>query len=118
MLSNLHPVRDLRLSGHVIYTGKSSMEVAVKMEALEANGTEKTLMLGVRHHGLIITYVSSLDIPGRFSMVCRDANSHQARQVHPLIVSTPEERTLHQIGEGNSSLSCEFVANIESRFHL
>ena len=51
MLSSLHPVRDIRLCGHVIYTGRSSMEVAVKMEALEENGVERTLMLGSTHLG-------------------------------------------------------------------
>jgi acyl-coenzyme A thioesterase 9 len=29
-----------------IYTGTSSMEVAVKMEALDASGVENTLLLG------------------------------------------------------------------------
>jgi len=47
MLAPLHPVRDIRLSGQVIYTGKSSMEVAVKMEALGSDGKEETLMLGM-----------------------------------------------------------------------
>ena len=47
MLASLYPVRDIRLSGQVVYTGKSSMEVAVKMEALGPNGEEETLMLGM-----------------------------------------------------------------------
>jgi acyl-coenzyme A thioesterase 9 len=46
MLSSLHPVCDIRLSGHVIYTGRSSMEIIVKMEALEKDGTERTAMIG------------------------------------------------------------------------
>ena len=45
MLSELYPVRDIRLSGHVIYVGRSSMEIAVKMEAVSDNH-EETLMLG------------------------------------------------------------------------
>lgn len=49
MLAPLHPVRDLRLSGQVIYTGHSSMEVAVKMEAIERDGKEETIMLGAEH---------------------------------------------------------------------
>lgn len=47
MLGPLHPVRDLRLSGQVIYTGRSSMEVAVKMEAMGSDGAEETIMLGI-----------------------------------------------------------------------
>lgn len=46
MLAPLDPVRDLRLSGQVIYTGRSSMEVAVKMEALGNDDAEETIMLG------------------------------------------------------------------------
>ena len=46
MLAPLYPVRDMRLSGQVIHTGKSSMEVAVRMEAIEKDGQEETIMLG------------------------------------------------------------------------
>ena len=48
MLAPLTPIRDIRLSGHVIYVGKSSMEVAVKMEAVEGEEDEEgeTVMLG------------------------------------------------------------------------
>lgn len=46
VLAPLSPVRDVRLSGIVIYTGKSSMEVAVKMEALGEIRVEDTLLLG------------------------------------------------------------------------
>lgn len=47
MLAPIYPpLRDLRLSGHVIHTGRSSMEVAVQLVALGDGGTEETLMLG------------------------------------------------------------------------
>ncbi|KZT24926.1 Thioesterase/thiol ester dehydrase-isomerase [Neolentinus lepideus HHB14362 ss-1] len=86
MLAPLSPVRDMRLSGQVIYTGKSSMEVAVQMEALGKDGQgDETLLLG------------------RFSMVCRDAYTHKAHGVHPLVVSTPEERALHAMGEAHKT---------------
>ncbi|KAK0463123.1 Thioesterase/thiol ester dehydrase-isomerase [Desarmillaria tabescens] len=81
MLASLDPTRDLRLSGQVIYTGKSSMEVAVQMESIGGGMFEKTVLLG------------------RFSMVCRDANTHKARKVNPLIISTPEEEALYAMGE-------------------
>lgn len=85
MLASLYPVRDICLSGQVIYTGKSSMEVAVKMEALNPNRGEETLMLG------------------RFSMVCRDARTHKARPVNPLIIDTPEEEVLYKMGESSKN---------------
>lgn len=46
MLADLNPVRDMRLSGQVIFVGTSSMEVAVRMEALNPDGSEETVMLG------------------------------------------------------------------------
>ncbi|KAJ7620586.1 Thioesterase/thiol ester dehydrase-isomerase [Mycena polygramma] len=85
MLCPLDPSRDLRLSGQVIYTGKSSMEVAVKMETIGMGKEEETVLLG------------------RFSMVCRDAITHRARNVHPLIIATPEEEALYSMGEDMKS---------------
>lgn len=81
MLSPLNPGRDLRISGQVIYTGTSSMEVAVKMESIGNGIPEETVMIG------------------RFSMVCRNATTHRASKVNPLIISTPEERALYSLGE-------------------
>ena len=46
MLSPLDPSRDLRLSGQVIYTGHSSMEVAVKLESVGAGKPDETVMIG------------------------------------------------------------------------
>ncbi|KAH9477054.1 Acyl-coenzyme A thioesterase 9, mitochondrial [Psilocybe cubensis] len=81
MLSPLDPTRDLRLSGQVIYTGRSSMEVAVKMESTGKGLPDETVLIG------------------RFSMVCRNSTTHRARQVNPLALTTPEERSLHLLGE-------------------
>ena len=46
MLVPLNPKRDLRLSGQVIYTGNSSMEVAVKMEHIGMDEPDETVLLG------------------------------------------------------------------------
>jgi acyl-coenzyme A thioesterase 9 len=46
MLAPLAPVRDIRISGHVIHVGSSSMEIVVKMEALESGKPDTTLLLG------------------------------------------------------------------------
>ncbi|KAF8961594.1 Thioesterase/thiol ester dehydrase-isomerase [Flammula alnicola] len=81
MLSPLNPARDLRLSGQVIYTGRSSMEVAVKMESTGMGQPDETVLIG------------------RFSMVCRSAITGGARPVNPLIISSPEERALYALGE-------------------
>nr|XP_019014755.1 thioesterase [Kwoniella pini CBS 10737]OCF53536.1 thioesterase [Kwoniella pini CBS 10737] len=81
---NRENVRDLKFSGFVTWTGRSSLEVVVKMEGRrleEAPGQYKTLMLG------------------RFAMVCRDSKTHKARQVPKLLVESEEEKVLWAIGE-------------------
>jgi len=45
-VSTRQAVADLRISGNVIYTGRSSMEIAVKMEALHPDAEPDTLMIG------------------------------------------------------------------------
>ncbi|KAJ3809201.1 Thioesterase/thiol ester dehydrase-isomerase [Lentinula aff. lateritia] len=83
MLRPLTPSHDLRLSGQVIYTGRSSMEVVVRIEKIaskEMPEKDETILLG------------------RFSMVCRNAKTNQAYPVGPLIISTEEEKTLFSIG--------------------
>lgn len=50
MLAPLDPSRDLRMSGQVIYTGRSSMEVAVKMETIGNDLPEETVLIGNSHH--------------------------------------------------------------------
>lgn len=46
MLAPLNSARDLRLSGQVIYTGRSSMEVAVKMESVGMGQPDETVLIG------------------------------------------------------------------------
>lgn len=48
MLRPLTPdnVHDLRLSGQVISVGRSSLEIAVKMESINAPGKDETLLIG------------------------------------------------------------------------
>lgn len=46
MMSPLNPKRDLRLSGQVIYTGRSSMEVVLKMENIGSEQPDETVMIG------------------------------------------------------------------------
>ncbi|KAJ4001152.1 Thioesterase/thiol ester dehydrase-isomerase [Lentinula boryana] len=84
MLRPLTSDRDLRLSGQVIYTGRSSMEVVVRIESVASRGTQEkdeTILLG------------------RFSMVCRNARTNQAYPVNPLIISTEAEKSLFSIGQ-------------------
>ncbi|CUA77888.1 Acyl-coenzyme A thioesterase 9, mitochondrial [Rhizoctonia solani] len=73
---------NIRLSGQVIYVGHSSIECVVRMEQLSDNGQDETTVM-----------------LGRFSMVARDAITHKARAVNPLILSTPEEQALFKFGE-------------------
>jgi len=52
MLAPLTANRDLRLSGQVIYTGRSSMEVAVKMESIGMGQPDETIMIGMFYSSL------------------------------------------------------------------
>lgn len=75
------------------------MEVAVKMEALSDGEEDKTLMLGMYVSVRRLDIAQLTTVIGRFSMVCRDAFTHRAHPVNPLKVSTPEEHSLHHIGD-------------------
>lgn len=61
------------------------MEVAVRMEAINSDGTEETVMLG------------------RFCMVCRDSKTHKAHEVNPLVIETPEDQLLWRMGEAHKN---------------
>ncbi|KAI0085600.1 Thioesterase/thiol ester dehydrase-isomerase [Irpex rosettiformis] len=99
MLAPLYPVRDLRLSGQVIHVGRSSMEVAVRMEALpiDGKGEEQTVMLG------------------RFCMVCRDSKTHKAHPVNPLVVETEEDRMLDKLGEVHKNRRTQYAVQSLAR---
>ncbi|KAJ3564016.1 hypothetical protein NP233_g8564 [Leucocoprinus birnbaumii] len=73
------------------------MEVAVKMETIGNDLPEETVLIG------------------RFSMVCRDANTHRARAVNPLILSTPEEKSLYSLGEDMKNRRQELALRSLSR---
>ncbi|KAJ3512048.1 hypothetical protein NMY22_g15450 [Coprinellus aureogranulatus] len=47
MMAPLDPKRDVRLSGQVIYTGRSSMEVVLKMEHIGGGQEDETVMIGI-----------------------------------------------------------------------
>ncbi|GJF00381.1 thioesterase/thiol ester dehydrase-isomerase [Phanerochaete sordida] len=85
VLADIAPVRDIRLSGQVIHVGRTSIEVAVRMEGINEDGSEETVMLG------------------RFCMVCRDSKTHKSFQVNPLVLETPEDQELFRIGEAHKN---------------
>ena len=51
-----------------------------------------------------------LFLVGRFSMACRDAKTHKARKVNPLVLEDADDRALSAIGEGRFYL--EFSRSI------
>jgi hypothetical protein len=55
--------------------------------------------------------------PGRFSMVCRNARTHKAHPVHPLEVSTPEERALYGLGDRKAEIVHSTVNLTETLRH-
>ncbi|KAF8584449.1 Thioesterase/thiol ester dehydrase-isomerase [Ramaria rubella] len=93
MLRPLTPenVRDLRVCGHVIHTGRSSMEVVVKME-----------LIGIKDEIVLL---------GRFSMVCRDTLTHKAKPIPRLTPSTPEEQALFVMGAAHKGRKMSLALN-------
>ena len=113
MLNPLNPRRDLRLSGHVIHTGRSSMEIAVKMESVASaeEGADETVLIGSSPSFFCVCLLYQSSLTGRFSMVCRDARTNRAREVHPLVAVTPEEKRLFTLGERMSFLFYSIFSN-------
>lgn len=72
------------------------MEVVVKMEgsAPHAYGSPPRTS-GLRDHDGDGWETLML---GRFVMVCRDSRTHKARKVPPLVVESPEEKELWDMG--------------------
>jgi acyl-coenzyme A thioesterase 9 len=87
------------LSGHVIHTGRSSMEVAVQLVALGDGGAEETLMLGKDAGRMCRLHPTRTSDIGRFCMVCRDVRGG-SYEVPQLTLTTPEEKKLYEIGKG------------------
>lgn len=46
MLRPLTASRDVRLSGHVIFTGRSSMEIGLRMESIGGGNPDETILIG------------------------------------------------------------------------
>ncbi|KZO90057.1 Thioesterase/thiol ester dehydrase-isomerase [Calocera viscosa TUFC12733] len=92
-------IHDLRLSGNMIYTGKSSMEVMVQMVGSPRTSHEAEMPV------MLV----------RFTMVCRDAITHKAREVNPLILGTPEEEALYALGKSHAEIRKSIQASSLSR---
>lgn len=101
MLSPLTPdkVHNLRLSGQVISVGRSSLEIAVKMESIHSPGHDETLLIGELIY-FLGTWTALMNLAGRFSMVCRDAKTHKARPVNPLVLEDSDDQALVAMGDG------------------
>ncbi|GJE84481.1 hypothetical protein PsYK624_005570 [Phanerochaete sordida] len=69
--------------------------VAVRMEALNSDGSEETVMLG------------------RFCMVCRDSKTHKAHPVNPIVLETAEDQQLWRMREA-CPRSCPFACSLHA----
>ncbi|KAJ1673389.1 hypothetical protein EV182_005330 [Spiromyces aspiralis] len=76
--------RNYRISGMVTYTGYSSLEVFMTLNAIDDKGN-------------IID--SERVLSARFTMVARDKYTDKAAQVNPLLLQNDEERRLFKIAE-------------------
>ncbi|ODN03304.1 Acyl-coenzyme A thioesterase 9, mitochondrial [Orchesella cincta] len=71
---------DVRLSGHVTYAGKSSMEVCIVVDQKDDQGV----------------YQKSFDAV--FLMVARDPMNRGSARINPLVAETPEEQAFLKMG--------------------
>ncbi|GJE99899.1 acyl-CoA thioesterase-like protein [Phanerochaete sordida] len=63
-----------RLSSQSVYVGRSLIYVAVRIEALNSDGPDETVMLGA--YAVCRARPLADCSPGRFCMVCRDSKTH------------------------------------------
>ncbi|KAG9485735.1 hypothetical protein GDO78_008690 [Eleutherodactylus coqui] len=87
--NTISPDCDIKLTGHVSWVGKTSMEVKMHMLQL--------------HDGI---YVPVLD--ATFVMVARDPENRRPAFVNPLVPEGPEEESLFKQGELNKLRRVEF----------
>ena len=73
--------RDIRLSGHVCWVGRSSMEVVVWIEQMDDNGVYQKITRSL------------------FLMAARNATNTKAAPVNPLVPVTDEEKVIYNSGE-------------------
>jgi len=76
------PNADIRLSGHVSWVGKSSMEVSVLIDQQTAPGVWKKLTSAV------------------FVFVARDPLNQGSAVINPLVADSPEEAAYIDLGKG------------------
>lgn len=86
---SLSPEQDIKLSGHVSWVGKTSMEV--KMQMFQLHGSEFSPVL-----------------EATFVMVARDSENKRSAFVNPLILEGPEEEALFRQGELNKGRRVAF----------
>ncbi|KAK3896234.1 hypothetical protein Pcinc_000089 [Petrolisthes cinctipes] len=80
--ATLRPDQDIRMSGHVSWTGKTSLETIIKIEQL-ADGVWKQVTRAV------------------FVMVARDPLNQGSAPVNPLVCETSKEKEIFHAGEVN-----------------
>ncbi|KAJ3029780.1 UNVERIFIED_CONTAM: hypothetical protein HDU68_011101 [Siphonaria sp. JEL0065] len=103
LLTNEIPVdRDISLSGHVTYVGKSSMEVTIKLAAvLPESGLTKEDMESVKflRTELPTGFLSNeLILSAKFIMVSLDPVTRRAAAAPQLILETEAEKILFELG--------------------
>ncbi|KAI8068416.1 acyl-CoA hydrolase [Gongronella butleri] len=94
-------VENYRLSGHVTYTGNSSMEIFIKAEVVP-EGAELKHDQAANENPAGASYLDEHTVLAtRFTMVAIDSLTHKPVPVNPLVTTTPEEERLRQLAEQN-----------------
>lgn len=76
---------NLRLSGHVSYTGSSSMEVLVRLDSVSPRKN-----LQDNPQAILVA---------RFTMACRDTRTGKAKHIPALVTDSADEKALFELGK-------------------
>ncbi|XP_013783614.1 acyl-coenzyme A thioesterase 9, mitochondrial-like isoform X1 [Limulus polyphemus] len=80
----IYPDEDIKMSGHVSWVGKTSLETSMQLEQMESGEWRK----------LLHAY---------FVMVARHPDNQESAFVNPLILDSPQEEAIFRQGEANKT---------------
>ncbi|KAG2205628.1 hypothetical protein INT46_003455 [Mucor plumbeus] len=92
-------VEDFKLSGHVAYVGKSSMEVFVKLETMANYNPETVEASAFPPQDFIAEPTSNTVLFARITMVAVDSVTGKSVRVNPLVTRTDKEKKISEYAQ-------------------
>ncbi|KAI7902889.1 acyl-CoA thioester hydrolase [Cokeromyces recurvatus] len=92
-------VEDLKLSGHVAYVGKSSMEVFVKVETIPKYDSNMVESSPFPPQNFLAEPTPNTVLFGRFTMVAIDSTTGKSVHINPLIAHNEREMRIFEYAQ-------------------